>query len=668
MRYALIFPLAAALVASDGVSAPAAGPFGPGAIVARVRDAAGHALAGAFVEAVGAQTRVATTNGAGMAALVALPTGVYDVSVSLAGYTTFTSRVAIVSAGSTAVVAPALQTASFANLGSAAGVRTLPQLGADLDPFVAHALAADRAVSVTASPLGPAAAIDGTLPYESRVELDGIPLAGGADSPAAVRFRDAIGLAGIDVAAGPYLETPSLRDAVGGVINLRTPSLDGSAVAGADEGYDSAFGSFEHVRAVQRFGNLAFAADAVGGGGSDRSQSFKAAYAFGTGSAVNVAAYGLQGDGPVGDANVLVNAPAFSAGFHLALGGGTLEARSFASSLQLTRPLWLGAFPDAIVRTGGFAGEDARASGLQLGYDLPLGADRLQVTFDRRGDAAAIAGFAPFDQTFTTFGVRAGFALARAVRLELADAYAGGTLLPKRHDPQAELTYRPGARFTIHASAGSAYATAPNEVLAGRDGASPALPPETSFGYRVGADDALSGNDRVWLTAHAERRFQTFFADAASASGVPPADAANRGIDLGFERTATASGFGGLAYVAFDRTEGFGPAALPGRAGTAYALGPSEYAGEPASRFGLALTYRLNPACVEKVGATLLGSGNALDAHAVTLANISLCFPVFGAADVRIGEENAFGAVILNPVLAPLYYPHEFTFALGVAR
>jgi hypothetical protein len=71
---------------------------------------------------------------------------------------------------------------------------------------------------------------------------------------------------------------------------------------------------------------------------------------------------------------------------------------------------------------------------------------------------------------------------------------------------------------------------------------------------------------------------------------------------------------------------------------------------------------------VEQAGATLLGSGNALNGHAVTLANVSLCFPVFGAADIRVGEENAFGATVLNPVLAPLYYPHEFTFALGVSR
>ncbi len=290
------------------------------------------------------------------------------------------------------------------------------------------------------------------------------------------------------------------------------------------------------------------------------------------------------------------------------------------------------------------------------------------MTFDRRGDAAAVAGFAPFDQTFTTLGARGSFALARAVRLDLGDAYAGGTLLPKRHDPQAQLTYRPGARFTLRAAAGSAYATAPNEVLAGRDGASPALPPETSFGYRISADGMLSGNDRVWISAHAERRFQTFLAGPASALGEGPANAANRGIDLGFERTAAASGLGGLVYAAFDRTEGFGPAALPGRAGTAYALGSSEFAGEPATRVGLAVTYRLKPACVEKAGATLLGSGNALDGRAVTLANVSLCLPVFGAADVRIGEENAFGAAISNPVLAPLYYPHEFTFALGVSH
>ena len=267
MRSVLAFSCAVAFLVGSGTAARAQVLLGSGSIVARVRDASGKPLSGVLVRAVGPTARDATTNAAGLAVLSALPAGAYDVSLSHTGYAAYTTRVAVTSAaGTPQVVAPQLQVASFANLGSTAGsVAVGAGTGASTSPFVAQILEKNSSTDVVSTGGIPAITLDGTQPYESRVELDGIPLAGGATSPAAVRFRDATGLAGVDIAAAPFLESPSLRDAIGGVVNLRTPSVDDAQTAGVAGGYDSAFGSFQHARAVQTFGSVATAFDAVNG-------------------------------------------------------------------------------------------------------------------------------------------------------------------------------------------------------------------------------------------------------------------------------------------------------------------------------------------------------------------------------------------------------------------
>ena len=395
MRFGLAFSCAAALIAAGGTAAHAQVMLGSGAIVARVRDANGKPLPGVFVRAVGPTTREATTNAAGLAVMSALPPGAYDVSLSRTGYAAYDTRVAVANAAAAPqVVAPQMQVASFANLGNAAGVTVVDAgPGVATSPFVSHAYEKEPSVDVVASGGLPGISLDGTLPYESRVELDGIPLAGGSTSLAAVRFRDSAGLSGIDIASAPYVATPTLRNAIGGIVNLRTPSVDDATVAGIAGGYDSAFGSFQHARAVQTFGPVALAFDAVTGGGEDRSQSLKARYALSAAASIDVAAYGLQATGPVGAANVTTSAPAYSAGLRLEIGSGTFDARRFSSSLATSTPL----------ATPFVANENARTNGLQLAYALPLGTDSISFGFDRRGERTTLGVAPPFDQTFTTF-------------------------------------------------------------------------------------------------------------------------------------------------------------------------------------------------------------------------------------------------------------------------
>jgi hypothetical protein len=647
MRFALAFSCAAALLAGAATAARAQVMLGSGAIVARVRDTNGKPLPGVFVRAVGPTTREATTNAAGLAVMSALPPGAYDVSLSRTGYAAYDTRVAVANAAAAPqVVAPQMQVASFANLGNSTGVTSVGiGSGVATSPFVSHAFEKQQSIDVVSSGGLPGISLDGTLPYESRVELDGIPLAGGSTSLAAVRFRDNAGLAGISIAAAPYVESPTLRDAIGGVVNLRAPSVDDATTAGIAGGYDSAFGSFQHARVVQTFGPVALAFDAVAGGGEDRSQSFKARYTLSPVASIDVAAYGLQATGPVGASNVTTSAPAYSAGVRLGIGSGTFDARSFSSSLAVSTSL----------DTPFVANQNARTKGLQLAYDLPLGTDSISFGFDRRGEESTLGAEPTVDQTFTTFAVRGGFALAQHVRMDLADAYSGGTLLHARNDPEATLSFRASTSLSLRLSAGGAYATAPDTLLAARDGASAPLAPETAFGYRLRGDLKLDAQDTLWLTGYRERRFDTF---------TMLANATNAGIGIGASRTP-ATGLGGLIYVALASDRQSGPLQPLAR------IPPNLFAFDrvgsmPYDKARAAITFGSIATCQSQIGTTFLGSNNALTGHAVAIGDASLCIPVFGIANVRVGEENVFGAAVADPVLAPLFYPHEIFFSVGL--
>jgi hypothetical protein len=647
MRSVLAFSCAVALLAGGGTAAHAQVMLGSGAIVARVRAANGKPLPGVDVRAVGPTTREATTNAAGIAVMSALPPGAYDVSLSRTGYAAYDTRVSVANAAANPqVVAPQMQVASFANLGNAAGVTAVGAgPGLTTSPFVSHAFEKQQSLDVVSSGGLPGFSLGGTLPYESRIELDGIPLAGGSTSLAALRFRDSTGLAGIDIAFAPYIETPTVRDAIGGIVNLRTPSVDDATFAGVAGGYDSAFGSFQHARAVQTFGPVALAFDAVTGGGEDRSQSFKARYALSPGASIDVAAYGLQAAGLVGAANVATSAPAYSAGLRLGIGSGTFDARSFSSSLAVSTAL----------ATPFVANENARSNGLQLAYALPLGTDSISFGFDRRGEQTTLGTAPTFDQTFTTFDVRGGFALAQHVRMDLADAFSGGTLVHARNDPAAALSFRASTSLSLRLSAGGAYATAPDTVLAGRAAGAAPLAPETAFGYRLRGDLKLDAKDTLFVSGYRERRFDTF---------ATLANATNAGVGIGASRTP-ATGLGGLVYVALASNQQGGPTQPLAR------IPPNLFAFDdvgstPYSKARAALTFGSVATCQSQIGTTFLGSNNALAGHAVALGDVSLCVPVFGIANVRVGEENVFGVAVADPVLAPLFYPHEVFFSLGL--
>ena len=606
--------------------------IGPGAIAAVVRDASGKPIVDALVVADGPTTRSATTGAAGIATLQALPVGTYDVRVSRSGFAPLERMITIAAAGSAPtfmdlrVVATDLAAADDA--ASSAQSAGSP---AD-DPYAAHTLAATPEVDVVNGETSSASIVDGTTSNDSRSEIDGVPLAASAVHGAALTPPSALAFVHVDVAPGLAAATAdSARDTVGGTIDYRTAPIDGARTGGLEVGHDSAFGSFQQTRFSGTFGRVGVFADAVTGGGAARTQIVKTRYAFSSTTSLGLASYAMQ----TADAT----APIATADLQTKLGTATFEARTYRSAAR-----------DAI--------EDDRVRGTQLAIDVPSGENRIALGFDRRTESTTLAGVS-IAQTFSTVTLRTGLQVARTVRVELADAYGGGTALARRHDPHVTLLVRATDRITLRIGAGSAYATAPVATVATTFPAERYLlrAPETSFGYRASADARIDANDRAFLAVYTLRRFDALAALASARS---------TGVALGIERLAPPSGFGGAAYLDFSRAYAFGAVQpLARNVDTTPLVAFAQLPGDASSKARLVAEYRSRTGIEVRVGTTFLGANNALASHGLPLGDAALTLPLGTLLNVRIGVQNAFSQVVSDPILAREFPPHEITLSLG---
>lgn len=644
------FVVACAGVAGARAPISAGVAIGPGAIVGSVRDSSGRPVAGALVVAIGPTSREAITSSAGIVTLQALPLGSYSVRATRAGFAPYGTRVTLAGARSApTVVRLWIAPESFANLHGAGNFFDTIALP-ETDTFVSHSL--ERAVdaNVAAAPGGAVGlALLGTSPNETRVELDGIPLAGGSTSLAALQLRNALGLSSIELVRGPVVASSSLRDAIGGVINYRTPDIDAPVGVAVAFGYDSSFGAFQHVRANERAGKLGMLTDVVAGGGVSRSQTLKVRYTLSRKASLAYAQYGAQTTARVGMQNVTANAPAFAADLRAAIGPGTLEARAFGSSSEVVSSARVPSLADLR--------ESARIHGVQARYSLPAGASLIGLSFDRRSDDTR-----DLSRTYTTAAARADIPLFAGSRIELGDVYSGGSSLAPRHDPQVALAFRPTSRTTLRFSAGGAYANAPDALLqrdGGRDGAGAAATrvPETSFGYRLGIDEGLADGDRAWVSLDALRRFNRFatLVDARSAE-----------LELGYERTIVPGRFGGSAYVRIRHAAAYGPA-QPGERNVeldARGVAGEAFAGDPYAKARAAVGYAAGAQSFA-IGATYLGAHNALASRAVVLGDAHVRVRFGNLLDVAAGVDNIFRVITMDPALRSSFAPRELTLTIG---
>ena len=597
-----------------------------------MHDAGGRPVPNALVVAEGPTSRSATTASAGIVTLQAMPAGHYDVRVTRSGFAPLETTVALGAAAAAPVFLDLHVVAT-----DLAGTRDAAQpidTGASPadDPYVAHELAAAQEVDVTSRDTVSAAVVDGTSRNDTRAELDGIPLAASAARGAALSVPNALPLVKVDVVPGLAMApSDTARDGVGGVIDYRTAAIDSAPSGGLEAGYDSAFGSFQHARFSGTFGRAGIMADAVTGGGADRSQIVKARYAFSGATSLGVASYTSQSADTI--------APVSAADLQTKLGTATFEARTYRSAAR-------------------DASEEDRVHGTQLSLDVPSGENRVALGFDRRSESASLAN-ATAQQTYSTLTARAGLQLARNLRLELGDAYGGGTALARRHDPHASLFVRASDRVTLRASAGSAYATAPVATLAvaTQDERASLARPETSFGYRAAADVQLDARDHAYAAVYTLRRYDALAALAGARSS---------GVVLGVERRAPLGGFGGLAYVDLDRAYSFGSAQAVARDLDATTLSAgAALPGDASSKARFVATYRGRSGVAVRLGTTLLGANSAFAAHALALGDAALAVPLGAQLSARIGLQNAFGARIADPILAREFTPRELTLTLG---
>jgi hypothetical protein len=584
-----------------------------------------------------------------------LPPGAYDVRVSAPGYS-FTSRYIDVSTDPRLDILnlSVTKTSLGESLGVASALQTI-SLGSEVQTQASNAIATTHGASIMPAPGvggGAAPTLLGTSSYETRVELDGIPIAGGPASFAALRFRNALGLASIDFDAGPVVTTPTVQDAIGGIIDYRTPDFGSVASGSGDFGYSSTYGAFQNFGAAKSFGPLSVVADAITGGGEDRSQTLKARYAFSSSTSIEAATYGSQSQTSAGGVDATAVAPAYSAAIHSTLGTAVLSLRAFGSSLASTTS-------DSAELV--FASENDVTRGLQGRIDLPIGEQTLSFGFDRRSDDASLdesGTTGTLDRTYTSVTGTDIFQLSKAARLEIGDDYSGGTSLHERNDPHLGVSIRPSDRVTIDASAGSSYAVAPATLAFAQAAASDTLQPESAFGYRISLEDAFAPGNKLAGSIFLLRRFDRF---------ATYADARALGLDLGISHEPVASGLAASAYLMLERANAYGPReATPRIVDVLDGASLDQLANDPYYTVNSSLGYRAQRGFSLGFDGTLVGANSALSPHALGFVDAKAIVPLGSVLQIRLGENNLFAAHVTDPYLLPYYLPHEFTIVVHV--
>lgn len=263
---ALNAPAAAATSPTTVAQVPAA----MSSISGKVTDSTGNPLSGAVVSAVGAQTYSATTATDGSFS-IAVPPGVYSVSISRGGFQTAQNDVAVTATG--AVLTVALQEANLSSLRqigrtsttanrapfnvSEAAVNVLPPIEITLrqQPNLTDTVAdlpgvvATRSFSATPNTNF---AVRG-LSLQTRVTIDGHPVSSGIAGAWNTNYAISTIFQDVEVAKGTGLNGALAGESAVGTINLRTRDFTRNNSAGLQFGTDSYSGGEYSVFADVNF-------------------------------------------------------------------------------------------------------------------------------------------------------------------------------------------------------------------------------------------------------------------------------------------------------------------------------------------------------------------------------------------------------------------------------
>jgi TonB dependent receptor/Carboxypeptidase regulatory-like domain/TonB-dependent Receptor Plug Domain len=257
----------------------AADPAASTALIQGVVRAGGGPVVAATVRISG-PTTLSTTTDANGAFSATVPPGVYRVDVSKAGYASAVLIDLAVIGGSTVPVTVALNqadltslqtigrvstatrgTGSAINTGTAASNFVGAQAFANLaNPQVNDVL--QRLPDVTIQHMGSqqdtSIIVGGVQPYETQVLIDGHPLALGQYGVWVSQYFPSYLVGGVETQSGPGNTTPFANIAVGGTVNLLTPSFTRATTAEFTTGMDNYQTQFSHMLATGSAGKLQY--------------------------------------------------------------------------------------------------------------------------------------------------------------------------------------------------------------------------------------------------------------------------------------------------------------------------------------------------------------------------------------------------------------------------
>ncbi|MBV8643932.1 MAG: TonB-dependent receptor, partial [Candidatus Eremiobacteraeota bacterium] len=275
--------------AADGspaiAQAPAAAPATTAAVQGTVTSGGGPVV-GASVVLSGPTTATTTTDANG-AFSVNVPPGVYRIDVSRAGYVAAVLSDLAVTAGATIPVTVTLNQANLSSLQTIGRVSTVSRgsgsainTGTATSSYISGQAFAnlgnpqindvlqhlpDVTIQHMGSQQDTSIIVGGVQPYETQVLVDGHPLALGQYGVWVSQYFPSYLIGGVETQSGPGNTTPFANIAVGGTVNLLTPSYTRQPTYEFTTGLDNYLTQYSHVLATASLGKLQY----VLGGGVD---------------------------------------------------------------------------------------------------------------------------------------------------------------------------------------------------------------------------------------------------------------------------------------------------------------------------------------------------------------------------------------------------------------
>lgn len=283
-----ILAAAAPAAAQTAPALPTSAPSAPSApstssvLKGTVRGAGGTAIVGARVTATGPTSVSTTTDGSGEFTLP-VPPGVYRIEVTHGGYLPANLNDLAVVAGTSVPVTITLTEPNLTSLrtigsvsstsrGSGSAINTGAAASSFLsaqafqntgNPQINNTL--QQLPSVTIQHMGSqqdtTIIVGGVQPYETQVLIDGHPLALGQYGVWVSQYFPSFLIGGVEAQSGPGNTTPFANIAVGGTVNLLTPSFTKQTTAEFVTGVDNYSTQFSHLLTTGSSGKLGYVVD-----------------------------------------------------------------------------------------------------------------------------------------------------------------------------------------------------------------------------------------------------------------------------------------------------------------------------------------------------------------------------------------------------------------------